>query len=159
MLVVTCNHGFPLYEAHDQGFNKAFDMNDEGVLKSKYKGFRKDIYYHIKAIIIEIFEPELVMSDYNSKVATNMVGIENLGATCYLNSLLQMLYHINAFRKAVYSLPHDNEVNSNSTTLALQHVFRQLQTSSREIHTKVYIVLILTDCDISLCILYYVRIY
>ena len=48
----------------------------------------------------------------------------------------QMLYHINSFRRAVYSLPHSNELLSTSTTLALQKVFHNLQTSSKEVTAK-----------------------
>jgi ubiquitin carboxyl-terminal hydrolase 7 len=36
---------------------------------------------------------------YDSKKETDMVGLRNQGATCYLNSLLQSLYFTNAFRK------------------------------------------------------------
>lgn len=32
------------------------------------------------------------------------IGIRNQGATCYLNSLVQALYHIGAFRKSVFQL-------------------------------------------------------
>eukprot|EP01042_Synura_sphagnicola_P000136 gene136-biopygen134 len=56
-----------------------------------------------------------------------MVGLENLGATCYLNALLQMLFHVNEFRRAVYLLPHEDEDFAASTTLALQSVFIELQ--------------------------------
>ena len=73
---------------------------------------------------------------YKSKDATGMVGLENLGATCYLNALLQMLYNVNAFRKSVYSLPHEGEVFESSTTLALQSVFRNLQCSKDPVTTK-----------------------
>jgi hypothetical protein len=38
-----------------------------------------------------------------------------------------MLYNINAFRMAVYQLPHDSEQLCSSTTLALQSVFKELQ--------------------------------
>ncbi|OII76881.1 ubiquitin carboxyl-terminal hydrolase family protein [Cryptosporidium andersoni] len=41
--------------------------------------------------------------------ATGYVGLRNLGATCYMNSLLQSLYHIGHFRKAVYAIPLDVE--------------------------------------------------
>ena len=52
------------------------------------------------------------------------------------SQLLQMLYHVNSFRCAVYKLPHEDENLATSTTLALQTVFRNLQTSSHEVTTK-----------------------
>ena len=36
---------------------------------------------------------------YDSKKETGFVGLKNQGATCYMNSLLQTLYHIPLFRK------------------------------------------------------------
>ena len=47
-----------------------------------------------------------------------------------------MLYHINSFRCAVYKLPHIDENITTSTTLALQNVFRNLQTGNKEVTTK-----------------------
>jgi len=38
-------------------------------------------------------------------------GLKNLGATCYMNSLLQCLYHNQAFRQGVYSWSPDAEKN------------------------------------------------
>lgn len=70
-----------------------------------------------------------------SKAVTGMVGLENLGATCYLNALLQMLFHINMFRKEVYDLPHEQEEIEMSTTLALQSVFFKIQTEKKAVST------------------------
>lgn len=36
---------------------------------------------------------------YDSKKETGYVGLKNQGATCYMNSLLQFLFHIPYFRK------------------------------------------------------------
>jgi hypothetical protein len=36
---------------------------------------------------------------YDSRKQTGCVGLKNQGATCYMNSLLQFLYHIPYFRK------------------------------------------------------------
>jgi ubiquitin carboxyl-terminal hydrolase 7 len=63
--------------------------------------------------------------------------MKNQGATCYLNSLLQTLYHIAYFRRAVYKMPIDpNETPSSSIPLALQRVFWRLQYENGAIDTK-----------------------
>eukprot|EP00667_Euglena_gracilis_P000410 EG_transcript_409 len=67
--------------------------------------------------------------------AIGWVGLKNQGATCYLNSLLQSLFHISALRAAIFQLPTEAEVDkleSDSPTkvslpLALQRLFWQLQ--------------------------------
>ncbi|CAN0065098.1 unnamed protein product, partial [Hapterophycus canaliculatus] len=38
-----------------------------------------------------------------------MVGLKNQGATCYMNSLLQTLYHVLSLRRAVYDMPTEEE--------------------------------------------------
>lgn len=44
---------------------------------------------------------------YDSRKETGYVGLKNQGATCYMNSLLQYLYHLPYFRK-VSNWGHDN---------------------------------------------------
>jgi ubiquitin carboxyl-terminal hydrolase 7 len=64
--------------------------------------------------------------------------MKNQGATCYLNSLLQTLYHVAYFRRSVYKMPIDpNETPSSSIPLALQRVFWRLQYENGAIDTKV----------------------
>ncbi|KAK8645429.1 hypothetical protein V6N13_119259 [Hibiscus sabdariffa] len=74
---------------------------------------------------------------YDSKKETGYVGLKNQGATCYMNSLLQTLYHIPYFRKAVYHIPTtENDMPSGSIPLALQSLFYKLQYSDSSVATK-----------------------
>ncbi|KAI9721698.1 MAG: hypothetical protein M1828_005066 [Chrysothrix sp. TS-e1954] len=75
--------------------------------------------------------------NYDSKKETGMVGLRNQGATCYLNSLLQSLYFTDAFRKAIYQIPTENEhdVRENSAW-ALQRLYYMLQTSNDAVSTN-----------------------
>ena len=83
-------------------------------------------------------EPIAVSSSYNSKSATGMVGLSNLGATCYLNALLQMLFHLPTFRRLIYSLSlPDSASNSGSSLIfGLQTIFYHLQHSTVEVSTE-----------------------
>ncbi|KAM3255323.1 hypothetical protein ACQJBY_048575 [Aegilops geniculata] len=74
---------------------------------------------------------------YDSKKETGYVGLKNQGATCYMNSLLQTLYHTPYFRKAVYHMPTtENDMPSGSIPLALQSLFYKLQYSDNSVATK-----------------------
>ncbi|KAL8772774.1 MAG: hypothetical protein Q9209_002119 [Squamulea sp. 1 TL-2023] len=74
--------------------------------------------------------------NYNSKKETGMVGLKNQGATCYLNSLLQSLYFTNAFRKAIYQIPTENDTEKKNSAWALQRLFYLLQTSEEAVSTQ-----------------------
>jgi ubiquitin C-terminal hydrolase len=54
------------------------------------------------------------------------VGLINEGCTCYLNSLLQLLFHTSYFRTAVYQIPVEGD-NGPSVYKALQETFFQMQ--------------------------------
>ena len=79
------------------------------------------------------------------------VGIKNQGATCYMNSMLQSLFHLDLFRKYVYMMPTekkkekkeeegDSPSSSSSSTpsipAALQRLFYRMQTSNKPVGTK-----------------------
>lgn len=84
--------------------------------------------------------PDSVSSSNEGKVN----GLVNQGATCYLNSLLQSLFHLSAFRSIIYNIPTKDESNvafeafaaqedSNRTIsipYALQRLFSRLQTGT-----------------------------
>jgi ubiquitin C-terminal hydrolase len=67
---------------------------------------------------------------------SEFVGLQNQGSTCYMNSLLQTLYHIPIFRAAVYAIDtqstteQSKDGNSNSIVLSLQKLFYLLQIRS-----------------------------
>lgn len=74
--------------------------------------------------------------NYDSKKQTGYVGLNNQGATCYLNSLLQSLYFTKVFRNLVYSIPTDSEKSDSvSVPLGLQKLFYQLSTSDDPVST------------------------
>ena len=59
-------------------------------------------------------------------------GLQNEGCTCYMNSLMQIFYHINPFRDFIQSLEMPSKVySSDSKALsALQNLFYNLSQSS-----------------------------
>jgi ubiquitin carboxyl-terminal hydrolase 7 len=73
--------------------------------------------------------------DYDSKKMTGYVGLYNQGATCYMNSLFQSLFFTNLYRKAVYQIPTENDDPNNSSVLALQRLFYNLQFSNSAVST------------------------
>lgn len=60
--------------------------------------------------------------------ASSYLGLENQGATCYLNGLLQSLFHIGRFREIVYSTTGEEDKN-HSIISALQSVFYELEAN------------------------------
>lgn len=84
----------------------------------------------------------------------NFVGLTNLGATCYINSLLQLWFHNPDFRKAIYSWvpwfdPSEKENKTvelldkggfipNSPIGKLQVLFALMQFSRRRCISKNY---------------------
>ncbi|GES75615.1 cysteine proteinase [Rhizophagus clarus] len=74
--------------------------------------------------------------NYDSKKETGYTGLYNQGATGYMNSLLQSLYCIPYFRKAIYNIPTEDEDGPiKGVPLALQRIFCDLQTSNTPVYT------------------------
>ncbi|KAK2959541.1 putative Ubiquitin C-terminal hydrolase 13 [Blattamonas nauphoetae] len=121
-------------------------------------GFLEDGYLRFQVGITEAIK-------LTQREAFGMVGLKNQGATCYLNSLIQSLFHTNLFRWLVYHMPlseenedSDDESSSDSSTgrvtnnyfwqqqkekvkkialaSALQRLFFNLQTSQSSCSTK-----------------------
>ena len=58
-------------------------------------------------------------------------GLLNQGATCYMNSLLQALYHLPAFRRVIYKMPTDPS-NKKSIISQMQLLFANMQLHPNE---------------------------
>ena len=73
----------------------------------------------------------------SGKVCTEYVGLLNQGATCYMNSMLQALFHIPAFRAIVFRMPTTGEEDVNtSIPLCLQRLFYKMQLAKGPCSTK-----------------------
>lgn len=58
-------------------------------------------------------------------------GLCNNSSTCYLNAVLQMLYHIPAFRQLIFSIDTTEEDNGLHIILNLQRLFCQMGSSKK----------------------------
>ncbi|KII61752.1 Ubiquitin carboxyl-terminal hydrolase 7 [Thelohanellus kitauei] len=74
--------------------------------------------------------------NWDSRKMSGYVGITNLGATCYLNSLLQTLFFAQPLRKIIFKTPTETDNRSKSVVLALQYTFMDLLYSQTCIDTK-----------------------
>jgi ubiquitin carboxyl-terminal hydrolase 7 len=82
-------------------------------------------------------EPLMTLAALNPRVDTGLVGLKNQGATCYMNSLLQGLFHLPCLRKAVYRIPvalGDDRVRS--IPYQLQTLFVRMQLDAEAPDTK-----------------------
>lgn len=102
-----------------------------------------------------------VSNDYNVRKETGYIGLKNHGATCYMNGLLQSLFHVGEFRRIVYSIDcedtpdspgkgddpdmdlkggagcdADGEARAPPLIQALQNVFYKLQTSDQAVNCR-----------------------
>lgn len=128
--VKETQHTFTSHET-DWGFTQFFPLDE---LLDTRKGFLLEDTIVLK---VEITIQKDERYAYDSRKETCHVGLKNQGATCYMNSLLQYLYHLPYFRKAVYHMPTaENDEPSKCIPLALQSLFYKLQYSKTSVSTK-----------------------
>ncbi|CAD8197044.1 unnamed protein product [Paramecium octaurelia] len=72
-------------------------------------------------------------SKYNSRDEVGFTGIINNSATCYMNSVFQILFHLGIFEKLVYSIKSDQ---FNQFPCTLQALFYNLRHSQIAISTQ-----------------------
>jgi ubiquitin carboxyl-terminal hydrolase 34 len=82
------------------------------------------------------------------KSSCGFVGLHNLGATCYMNSLLQQLYHIPEFRASILQVPVDRTCKEDDDLMyQLQSLFAYLQESEKQYYETRDLCKAYRDCD------------
>ncbi|CAI5463222.1 unnamed protein product [Closterium sp. Yama58-4] len=72
-----------------------------------------------------------------SKIQTGYVGLNNQGGLCCMAPLIQMLFHIPLFRKAIYRFSaSESDLHDGSILLALRSIFYRLQFTDTSVSTK-----------------------
>ncbi|EFC37971.1 predicted protein [Naegleria gruberi] len=135
-------------ESHSQDAEKRYGPNDVDWGFKEFIELKKvnpDVGFistsgivYFEMVIHICTQPYLIDPiSYDSRKETGFAGLQNQGATCYMNSLLQTLYLLTYFRKSVYKMPIDeNEKPQDSIPLALMRVFFRLQFDKGAVDTK-----------------------
>lgn len=125
----------------DWGFSSLIDLRQlRSVLKDHKRPILENNQINITAYVKVIDDSSTgvlwnTFNDYDSKKSTGYVGLNNQGATCYLNSLLQSYFTTKIFRKLVYQIPIDLKTNLDSVAFSLQKIFYLLLNSSEPVGT------------------------
>ncbi|OHT01279.1 hypothetical protein TRFO_31956 [Tritrichomonas foetus] len=115
----------PIVTSHSSNFSQNSYNNTHNGYNNVYSGYSNTNYNNMN------------YNKDNSKETTGYVGLKNQGATCYMNSMLQALFHLPAFRKLVYEMPTTgNEDAKKNIPLNLQRLFAKMQLSKTACSTK-----------------------
>eukprot|EP00736_Rhodelphis_marinus_P006055 Rmarinus@m.3877 len=122
---------------NDWGFANILGLDD---FRDPERGFVKD-GRAIFRVEVECQHPKAQLRSnqwiLDARTATGFVGLKNQGATCYMNSVLQSLYFVGDFRRAVFNIPTEDVTDaSKSVPLALQKVFYGLHFEQDAVGTK-----------------------
>ncbi|KDD73658.1 ubiquitin carboxyl-terminal hydrolase, partial [Helicosporidium sp. ATCC 50920] len=146
-LVKDAQHHFSRREV-DWGYNTFIPLSE---LHDPARGFLSSGSLTLR---VQVWVNPTTNPYAESRADTGFVGLKNQGATCYMNSLLQTLYAINAFRRAVYHMPSEegdgarggeatgassetgDKDEAEAIPAALQRVFWRLQFTDGPVGTK-----------------------
>ena len=120
---------------------KKYAYNILKLLSSHNISLLQSIYTHITRVQSYVEPPVtwLYRPEKESISGSGKVGLKNLGCTCYMNSLLQVLYMQTSFREQILHTPtiiHNNEKDQkNDYLLQLQLLFLNLNLSEKKCYT------------------------
>ncbi|RIB07257.1 hypothetical protein C2G38_2252726 [Gigaspora rosea] len=81
------------------------------------------------------------------KASAGYVGLSNLGATCYVNSIIQQFFMNTAFRESLFSAPVLDDNKDESLLYQLQVVFGHLQESEKKAYEAIHFCQAYKDVD------------
>ena len=95
----------------------------------KSEDISKEIYsYYLKYLNNKLLLQ--VIFDRDIQRTSEYLGLLNDGNICYMNSLLQVLYHCMPLRKIIVEQPRNKENKNNIFIRYLQEIFIDLMTSA-----------------------------
>ena len=77
----------------------------------------------------------ITTNDKQEKSVTGFVGLKNIGCICYMNSIMQNLYMIPSFRKAMLEVEDKsnlNEPESENVLLQMKRIFGSLMQLEKQ---------------------------
>ncbi|CAG8702533.1 7573_t:CDS:10, partial [Racocetra persica] len=127
-------HRFTAQES-DWGFGKFYDQNKLFTPSDdRIHPLIENDACNITALVRVLEDPTgTLWSD--RKYSPGYTGLKNLKVNTFLNSVIQSLYFIKYFRKAVYQIPMENDKSAKSIGSALQQIFYDLNVSDSSAQT------------------------
>lgn len=127
---------FKLYSSNsEKAFDtrsKSFVFNISRVMNGYEECFELQGNYQEPFYVEVIVNP--AQNNEKSREQTQFVGLENEGNTCYINALLQTLYHLPSLRNAVFHIP--SAFSRTDLAYCFQKVLYDLQISPQSVSAR-----------------------